>query len=656
MFGVRYDPNAVNVVNKKQISIDKILSRKRRISLASISSNDDEHDDKKELQSQHGSEIDEKNEQEVESSSDSDSDSDSEKKNTNVLKLNSIEDGLEEEEESSSYDEENTHSGKSDLIEDGIESDMENESVQNDEKYLSKHESIFKRLQKVARRQESKDADGDEILEAEDEEAEIEKRDLQPLPQPSLPRDKRLISNSTHLKNLDWLASPIYALPQDTKSFSDFKLSSFMIKNLQSQGFENAFSVQIAVLDMMLQDAAKNELRPDIMGDILVNASTGSGKTLAYSIPIIESLHSRVVPRVRAIILVPTKPLINQVRATFLQLSKGTNLTIMSLKSDISIKEEGEKLSNNPPDIIVSTPGRLVDHINNLSIDLKSLRYLVIDEADRLLNQSFQNWANVLIGKLQSPVNIASSWRVPVQKLIFSATLTTDSGKLSRLNFQNPRLIIVNQEKKLVNELFNVPLTLSEFKIHLGTAKSSLKPLILTKFLISNNKLNNVLIFTKSNESSLRLSRLLQLLMEKLSPKTTVTYINSTNNKSQVRNKILKQFSDQEISIVVATDLIARGIDILSITDVINYDLPNSSREYVHRVGRTARANQSGYAYNFCFGKGELKWFNTIMKDVGRSDKTIENLDLDVKSMITNEDEQLYRDSLSCLQKQMAKK
>lgn len=306
MFGVRYDPNAANVVNKKLISIDKILSRKRRISLASISSNDDENDEKMELESQNGSEIDEKNKQEDESSrdSESDSESDSEKENTHVLKSNSIEDGIEEEEDSSSDDEENTHSKKSDLIEDGIESDMENESIQNDEKYLSKHESIFKRLQKVARRQERKDADGDEILEDEDEEVEIEKRDLQPLPQPSLPRDKRLISNSTHLKNLDWLASPIYALPQDTKSFGDFKLSSFMIKNLQSQGFENAFSVQIAVLDIMLQDAAKNELQPDIMGDILVNASTGSGKTLAYTIPIIESLHSRVVPRVRAIILV----------------------------------------------------------------------------------------------------------------------------------------------------------------------------------------------------------------------------------------------------------------------------------------------------------------------------------------------------------------
>lgn len=404
----------------------------------------------------------------------------------------------------------------------------------------------------------------------------------------------------------------------------------------------------------MLPEIEAQKLKPDRVGDILVNASTGSGKTLAYLIPIIESLYRRVVPRVRVIILVPTKPLINQVKSTLLQLSSGTNLQIAALKNDVSINDEKDLLTKSVPDIIVSTPGRLVEHLLNDSINLSSLQYLIIDEADRLLNQSFQNWSNVLLDKIDSQINIAEVWKLSVQKLVFSATLTTDAGKLSSLKFYNPRLIIINDSKQLVNEIFTVPVTLSEFKIHLGVAKNSLKPLILTKFLISTNKLSNVLIFTKSNESSIRLTELLTSLFQKLSINLKIAFINSTNNRTSIRSKILKQFSNQEVNILITTDLIARGIDVASITDVINYDLPNSSREYVHRVGRTARANQVGYAYSFCFGKGENSWFNKLAHEVSRS-KEVENVDLNVKELISDRDEEIYQQALHELQQQAKK-
>lgn len=215
-------------------------------------------------------------------------------------------------------------------------------------------------------------------------------------------------------------------------------------------------------------------------------------------------------------------------------------------------------------------------------------------------------------------------------------------------------MIIVNDSKQLVNEIFTVPVTLSEFKIHLGVAKNSLKPLILTKFLISTNKLSNVLIFTKSNESSIRLTELLTSLFQKLSINLKIAFINSTNNRTSIRSKILKQFSNQEVNILITTDLIARGIDVASITDVINYDLPNSSREYVHRVGRTARANQVGYAYSFCFGKGENSWFNKLAHEVSRS-KEVENVDLNVKELISDRDEEIYQQALHELQQQAKK-
>lgn len=532
-------------------------------------------------------------------------------------------------------------------VDDNMEIDLQPEV---DPDYIHKHQAIFNKFKQST---ESETIE-QEKEEDEEEDANIEQHSLVPLPQPALPRDRKLSSVSTHTKNLDWLTKPQYASPLDKKAFTDFKLSSFMIKNLEKMGFTEAFSVQISVLNMMLPEIEAQKLKPDRVGDILVNASTGSGKTLAYLIPIIESLYRRVVPRVRAIILVPTKPLINQVKSTLLQLSSGTNLQIAALKNDVSINDEKDLLTKSVPDIIVSTPGRLVEHLLNDSINLSSLQYLIIDEADRLLNQSFQNWSNVLLDKIDSQINIAEVWKLSVQKLVFSATLTTDAGKLSSLKFYNPRLIIVNDSKQLVNEIFTVPVTLSEFKIHLGVAKNSLKPLILTKFLISTNKLSNVLIFTKSNESSIRLTELLTSLFQKLSINLKIAFINSTNNRTSIRSKILKQFSNQEVNILITTDLIARGIDVASITDVINYDLPNSSREYVHRVGRTARANQVGYAYSFCFGKGENSWFNKLAHEVSRS-KEVENVDLNVKELISDRDEEIYQQALHELQQQAKK-
>ncbi|KAG7664312.1 DBP6 [[Candida] subhashii] len=637
MFGARFDPTALddNVIESNTPTKSSILNfRKRR-----LSTHEDDKSDDEEREDTNDKIEEDDNSSEDESSEDSD-DGESESDNES-----------EEDEEEKEADDDDTMSIDEKEGDEQIEKD-----AQIDPDYISKHKAIFDKFKKSVVIETTTQVSSDE---QDEEEEQVQTQDLAPLPQPQLPRDKKLVSTTTHLKNLDWLATAIYSSPTDTKRFSDItQLSPFMQKNLLNNGFTHAFSVQIAVLDLMLQDIQNQKLQPDIMGDILVNASTGSGKTLAYSIPIIEALHTRIVPRVRAIVLVPTKPLINQVRSTMLSLSKGTNLNIVSLKNDVSIKEEAGRLSNNsPPDIIVSTPGRLVEHILAESIDLDALRFLVIDEADRLLNQSFQNWCSVLMSKIDHHINIAETWGLSVQKLIFSATLTTDAGKLSSLKFRKPRLVIVNDQHELVNEMFNVPPTLLEYKLHFGVSKSSIKPLILSRFLISQEKLANVLIFTKSNESSLRLSKLLQLLLNQLLPtqEINITYINSTNNRTSIRQKILKDFSTQKINILVATDLIARGIDILSISDIINYDLPNSAREYVHRVGRTARANQAGNAYNFVFGKGENKWFNTISREVGRRDKKVEKVEFEVKELVSGEDEVVYQDVLQELQKQLAK-
>ncbi|KAI3402348.2 rhp26 [Candida oxycetoniae] len=642
MFGTRYDPDQESHTRSYTQNVSPNFKKRRREDAAAAAAADDD-DDVKDI-----------------------SEAESEPPlmtNMETEKTRDTRDAMdiyEESQESQESQESEIESGKE--TEGGDEEDaVDNRSfsdMNDDPIYKSKHKSVFDKFkQSIASTAHAPLQNPADLPDEEEEEEEetTETRDLAPLPQPQLPRDKKLQSTSHHLKNLDWLTEPEYISTTDTKSFSQYSLSPFMQKNLETLGFRDAFAVQVSVLNKMLPEIKANKLQPDAFGDILVNASTGSGKTLAYSIPIIESIHDRIVPRVRAIVIVPTKPLINQVRATMLQLAQGTNLNIVSMKNETSIQDESEKLRNCVPDVIISTPGRLVEHLNLESISLSNLRYLVVDEADRLLNQAFQNWSSVLVDKIeqQQKYDIANIWSLKVQKLIFSATLTTDAGKLAKLKFYKPRLLVVNDSQKLVNELFSIPATLSEYNISFGVAKSSIKPLILAKFLITHQKTVDVLIFTKSNESSIRLASLLQKLFNQLLPSLTVTYINSTNNRTSIRSRILKDFGNQKINILVATDLIARGLDLTSIKDVINYDLPNSSRDYVHRVGRTARANKPGNAYNFIVGKGESKWFSTFSRDVSRNNTgEVRELELDLKTLITGDDETVYQDALQELEKQ----
>ncbi|ODV83119.1 hypothetical protein CANARDRAFT_177906 [[Candida] arabinofermentans NRRL YB-2248] len=449
-------------------------------------------------------------------------------------------------------------------------------------------------------------------------------KDIAPLPQPKLPTDKNLYSNIHKNKNLNWLTTPQYHDTTTRKQFSDFKpnLNSQIINNLKDKfGIDSAFSVQVQVIEPLLQTIEQSKLTPIPIGDYLVNASTGSGKTLAYLIPIVQSLMNRVVPKLRCIILVPTKPLISQVYTNLLNLTKGINLNVMVFKTDLNLKDEYNKFQTIMPDILITTPGRLVDHITNHDVDLSQLRFLIIDEADRLLNQSFQNWCDLLISKLDSQqsytnTNIYNNFKIKCSKLIFSATLTTDSEKLSHLKLFQPKLIVINDTDHLVNELYQLPINLDEFFIKVPEALSLYKPLILMNFLNDQHGYNDHgLIFTKSNESSIRLTRLLNILKEKFNIDLKIHSINSSL-KNQERTKILKQF-DNDGGLLISTDLISRGLNLESIKFVINYDLPLSTKEYIHRVGRTARANKHGNALTFCYGDGEFKWFKKLVYSGG---------------------------------------
>lgn len=589
MFAPRFDPDAEIVDKTKPIS----LIRKQKLSIHSVSPAENEFSSES-----------------SECTSDSDSDSNSSESRKG-----------EDEGEEKSLDRRGnfTDASTSEIIkkdEQSSERSSDAQRVDVDDDYVSRHSKIFAKFHNMRAM--------DAVDSGEMETENIETQALAPMPQPTLPVDGDLSATLTYLKNLEWLAKPTYSLPDVQRPFSDFPLSASISKNLNRLGFINAFSVQIVLLDLLLKDLERGRLSPDFRGDVLVNSSTGSGKTLAYSIPIVQALEDRIVPRVRAIVLVPTRPLINQVAFILRDIAQGTTLQVASLTNELSVKDEETRLKANVPDIIVSAPGRLVDHLLRGVLSLEALRFLVIDEADRLLDQTFQSWCLVVISNIEkwlpSLENLANTWKAAPQKIVLSATLTTDAGKLSLLKLTKPRLVIVNSIDKPLREMFSLPATLKEYKMSFTTANSANKPLLLAKFLLESNKLDSVLVFAKSNDATLRLSKVLNDLLVKLIPrkKMVVAYMNSTNNIPAVRGRILRDFDQKTINVLVATDLIARGIDITSISCVFNYDLPNSSREYVHRVGRTARANSVGEAYAMCFGGVESKRFDALMEDIGR--------------------------------------
>ncbi|KAH3666558.1 hypothetical protein WICMUC_005627 [Wickerhamomyces mucosus] len=648
MFATRFDPSSIIEDQSGVKTVEDVIKSNKR----KLESDDSENEAETDSEEDRDSEVD----------SDSEGDSNSE--------------------ESSDDEENNSHNSNTELV--SIETkdeiivndnneirhivtSQEDEDIDMDDKvgvHDSKFSSIISRFNKSIAKS-SNEVDNDE---SDSDEEILDQHNLAPLPQPELPRDHRLSRSYTN-NNLSWLTKePIYIKPEEVKPFSEFPLlSPKILNNLQTVlEFDNAFATQIKTLELLLPELS-NTLNPKrFKGDLLVNASTGSGKTLAYSIPIIQSLQNRIVPKLSCIIIVPTKPLINQVYRTLVALSRGISINIVTLGTkDVSLKEESKKLLSNIPDIVISTPGRLVDHLNLESLSLKHLQWCIVDEADRLLNQSFQDWSNTLISRLNEVFdnsqnnNISQKFSLNFIKMIFSATLTTDPGKLTNLKFNNPRLIVVNDQEKLLKsdkkQIFSLPLKLQEFNLKFSSSSSSIKPLLLLKLI--NNKLvdssrSNVLIFTNSNESTIRLSRLLFILQENLKLTINISNINSSMSKSQI-SKNLEQFSQGKINVLISTDLIARGIDILSIKHVINYDLPNSSREYVHRVGRTARANQNGFAYNFLIGKGEEKFFKSFEMDINRNDNDIRILDIDE---IEQDWKDIYKASLKQLESEVYKK
>ncbi|BGP27551.1 ATP-dependent DNA helicase [Rhodotorula toruloides] len=452
-------------------------------------------------------------------------------------------------------------------------------------------------------------------------------------------------------------------------------------------GVEEWFAVQTAVLPLLLPPSAQppalySPFNPP--RDVCVSAPTGSGKTLSYVVPIVETLQQRVVTRLRALVLLPTRDLVGQVRETFEQYAKGTGLKVGVATGQHPFSHEQSVLvGDNIPadveggasqvDILIATPGRLMDHLKwTAGFSLQHLRFLVVDEADRLLTQSFHDWLPTVLSALKPSFSppalgnddrsmsakrekrtkrtataikkadaMAPSWwdaegkvgRVAsdldercqgsCQKLLFSATLSRDPANIDALHLHRPVYISVEdaldphaENEAIDSELkFTFPAELSE---HMIISPASYKPLYLFH-LLHTLSISSALCFTKSVESTTRLAKLVEFFEEARAvngdgpeAKKVVVKAYSSELATSERNKVLREFKRGEVQMLICSDLIARGIDIPNISHVISYDIPVDMRKYVHRVGRTARAGNKGDAWSLV-EEQEVAPFRSIM-------------------------------------------
>lgn len=500
-------------------------------------------------------------------------------------------------------------------------SDEEREAVVEDAGEVApKFAGVLERFKKSVVETTDDRKIGEEKDEEEDYEGPV--HGLEPLPMSGdldgVGKESRVFFRDFELDG--WIKDQEFVSPEEGGKFEELGCLSDEMINCLHRKFPDAFPIQKAVIPELMKGVKR--ISPDPLKDVLVQAHTGSGKTVAYGVPIIEALRKvQSLPRLRALIIVPTNSLTGQVREVIEQLAKGTTITVAMLRTDRSFREEKEHVQRRVPHVLVTTPGRLVDHLSAGTVSFDRLQYLVIDEADRLLNQSFQGWVQVVMKSLPSNEGDRHEvWQRPVQKLVFSATLTTDAGKLAPLEIRTPKLFILGNKEDVYRgkeREYAVPSELTEYLVPVKS--SGLKPLRLVQLLKDKEIIRRVIVFVKDNETAARLARTVPLIEEEVFNGQSLKVDRCSGEvEHSKRKKVLNEFKKGTIDVLVCTDMVSRGIDIDNVEVVINYDLPISAKDYVHRVGRTARAGKAGTAWNLACSSDDHKRFKRISRRILR--------------------------------------
>lgn len=326
--------------------------------------------------------------------------------------------------------------------------------------------------------------------------------------------------------------------------------------------------------------------------DLLGCAQTGTGKTAAFSIPIIQNLYNErqhgKVRGIKALILTPTRELAIQIGESFTAYGKYTGVRHTVIFGGVGQKPQTDALERGV-DVLIATPGRLLDLINQGFISLKYLDYFVLDEADRMLDMGF-------IHDIKRILPLLPKKR---QSLFFSATMPPEIERLAGTILHEPQKVEVTPASSTVDKIDQ-----SVYFVEKAEKVS------LLTHLLKDSSLESVLVFTRTKHGADKVARVLA--------KANIGAEAIHGNKSQTaRQRALTNFKDHTTRVLIATDIAARGIDVDHLSHVINYELPNVPETYVHRIGRTGRAGRSGVAYSFCDAE-EVPYLKDIQKLIGK--------------------------------------
>ena len=362
-------------------------------------------------------------------------------------------------------------------------------------------------------------------------------------------------------------------------TFENLKLIEPILRALQEEGYSTPTPIQEKSIPILLQGK-----------DLLGCAQTGTGKTAAFSIPILQKLYKTDNRQgIKALILTPTRELAIQIGESFEAYGKYTGLRHAVIFGGVGQKPQTDELKRGIQ-ILIATPGRLQDLINQGFINLKTLDFFVLDEADRMLDMGFIHDIRRIL-KLLPPRR---------QTLFFSATMPPEIEKLAKSMLTAPEKVEVTPVSSTVD-------TISQ-SIYFVEKKEK-KDLLL--YLLKDPAIESVLIFTRTKYGADKLARILN--------KAGIGAEAIHGNKSQnARQRALTGFKGHTLRVLIATDIAARGIDVDQLSHVINYELPNIPETYVHRIGRTGRAGHNGVAISFCESE-ELPYLKDIQKLIGKT-------------------------------------
>jgi ATP-dependent RNA helicase RhlE len=375
-------------------------------------------------------------------------------------------------------------------------------------------------------------------------------------------------------------------------NFDSFNLHKHILSNVQALGYTTPTPIQQQSIPVILSGK-------DVMG----LAQTGTGKTAAFALPIIQRLMEGPRSVVRALIVAPTRELAQQIHEAIVELCKGTGLHSMTLYGGVNINPQIKSLRTGV-EIVVACPGRLLDHIQQRTINLDKVEVLVLDEADQMFDMGFLPSIRRLLRYLPKKR----------QTLLFSATMPNEINELAREVLSNPTTVEVGHSAPAAS-----------VQQILFPVAQHLKADLLIKIL-NKTSIESVLVFTRTKRGAKQVA----LKLEQAGFRATSLQGNLSQSR---RLSAMNGFRDGSLQIMVATDIAARGIDVNSISHVVNFDMPSTVESYIHRIGRTGRAERVGEAYTLTTQEDQLL-VRKIERVLGSrlEQRTLEDFNYDAKA------------------------